>query len=154
MDSVKVKPDWSLIIDRVHPDDRASLLRRKKMESTQTEWAESEADFRIVVADGKIKHLHSIAHPVMDASGQIIEVIGTVMDVTERKRAAGLRDGESRILEMIARDAPLQEILENLVRVVEAQFAGLLSSILLLYDDGQHVSQHPPPTPPKPYIHP
>src|SRR6266849_4574176 len=81
-DPVKVKPAWSLILDRVHPDDRASLEQRKKMESTQTEWAESEADFRIVVSDGKIKHLHSIAHPVMDASRQIIEVIGTVMDVT------------------------------------------------------------------------
>src|SRR6266436_5632272 len=152
IDPVKVKPAWSLILDRVHPDDRASLLRRKKMESTQTEWAESEADFRIVVADGKIKHLHSIAHPVMDASGQIIEVIGTVMDVTERKRAEGLRDGESRILEMIARDAPLQKILENLVRVVEAQFGGLLCSILLLDEDGQHVRHAAAPSLPKPYI--
>jgi PAS domain S-box-containing protein len=73
IDPVKVKPAWSLILDRVHPDDRASLEQRKKMESTQTEWAESEADFRIVVPDGKIKHLHSIAHPVMDASGQILK---------------------------------------------------------------------------------
>src|SRR6266851_5753871 len=151
IDPVKLKPAWHLILDRVHPDDRASLLRRKKMESTQTEWAESEADFRIVVADGKIKHLHSIAHPVMDASGQIIEVIGTVMDVTERKRAAGLRDGESRILEMIARDASLQEILENLVRVIEAQFAGLLCSVLLLDEDGQHARHGAAPSLPKDY---
>jgi signal transduction histidine kinase len=40
---------------------------------------------------------------------------------------------------MIARDAPLEEILENLVGVVEAQFAGLLCSALLLDEDGQHV---------------
>jgi PAS domain S-box-containing protein len=100
IDAVKEKPGWSLILDRVHPDDRASLLQRKKMESTQTEWAESEADFRIVVPDGKIKHLHSIAHPVMDASGQIIEVIGTVMDVTERKRVEdSLRRSESHLAE-------------------------------------------------------
>src|SRR5882672_9092067 len=100
VDPVKLKPAWSLILDRVHPDDRASLELRKKMESTQTEWAESEADFRIVVSDGKIKHLHSIAHPVMDASGQIIEVIGTVMDVTERKRVEdSLRRSESHLAE-------------------------------------------------------
>jgi PAS domain S-box-containing protein len=100
IDPVKLKPAWSLILDSVHPDDRASLERRKKMESTQTEWAESEFDFRIVVSDGKIKHLHSIAHPVMDASGQIIEVIGTVMDVTERKRAEdSLRRSESHLAE-------------------------------------------------------
>jgi PAS domain S-box-containing protein len=100
IDPVKLKPAWSLILDSVHPDDRASLEQRKKMESTQTEWAESEFDFRIVVSDGKIKHLHSIAHPVMHASGQIIEVIGTVMDVTERKRVEdSLRRSESHLAE-------------------------------------------------------
>src|ERR1039458_3476578 len=60
------------------------------------------------------------------------------MDITESKQAETLRIGENRILEMIARDAPLEEILENLVRVVEAQFAGLLCSVLLLDEDGQH----------------
>jgi PAS domain S-box-containing protein len=100
IDPVKLKPAWSLILDRVHPDDRVTLEQRKKMESTQTEWAESEADFRIVVQDGKIKHLHSIAHPVMDASGQVIQVIGTVMDVTERKRVEdSLRRSESHLAE-------------------------------------------------------
>jgi PAS domain S-box-containing protein len=70
------------------------------MESTQTKWAEAEADFRIIVPDGRIKHLHSISHPVMDASGQIIEVIGTVMDVTERKRVEdSLRRSESHLAE-------------------------------------------------------
>jgi len=99
-DPVKVKPAWSLILDRVHPDDRASLEQRKKMEFTQTGWADSEADLRIVVPGGKIKHLHTIAHPVMDASGQIIELIGTTMDVTERKQVEdSLRRSECHLAE-------------------------------------------------------
>ncbi len=99
VDPVKL-PAWSLILDRVHPDDRASLEQRKTLESTQTKWAESEGDFRIVVPGGKIKHLHSIAHPVMDDSGQISEVIGTVVDVTERKRIEdSLRRSESHLAE-------------------------------------------------------
>src|SRR6266852_1983617 len=52
---------------------------------------------------------------------------------------------------MIAHDAPLEEILEKLVRVVEAQFAGLLSSVLLLDEDGQHVRHGAAPSLPKPY---
>src|SRR5712664_2452068 len=48
---------------------------------------DSEGDFRIVFPDGKIKHLHSIAHPVMNEAGEIIEVVGTTMDITERKLA-------------------------------------------------------------------
>jgi len=100
IDPAKVKPDWPLTIDRVHPDDRASLEQRMKMESTQRDWAESVADFRIVVPDGRIKHLHYIAHPVKDASGQIIEVVGTTMDVTERKRAEdSLRRSENHLAE-------------------------------------------------------
>src|SRR6266478_7396565 len=96
----KLKPAWSLIRDRVHPDDRASLDQRKKMEFTQMGWTDSEADLRIVVSDGRIKHLHTIAHPVMDASGQIVQVIGTTMDVTERKRVEdSLRRSESHLAE-------------------------------------------------------
>jgi PAS domain S-box-containing protein len=99
-DPVKVEPAWPLIFDRVHPDDRASLEQRRRMESTQTKWAESEGDFRIVVPGGRIKHLHSIAHPIMDDSGQISEVIGTVMDVTERKRVEdSLRRSERHLAE-------------------------------------------------------
>src|SRR5258708_4801266 len=65
IDPVKMKPTWSVILDSVHPDDRAGLERRKKIES--------EFDFRIVVSDWKIKNLHSISHPVMDGSGQVIQ---------------------------------------------------------------------------------
>jgi PAS domain S-box-containing protein len=79
-------PTWDFL-ERVHPEDRPQLERRKKMESTQKEWADSEADFRIVLADGTIRHLHSIGHPLRDGSGEVIEVVGTVIDVTERKRA-------------------------------------------------------------------
>jgi signal transduction histidine kinase len=52
---------------------------------------------------------------------------------------------------MIARDAPLEEILENLVRVMEAQFIGMLCSVLLLDEDGQHVRHGAAPSIPKPY---
>jgi len=107
--------------------------------------------FRIVLPDGTIKHLHSIAHPLMDESGEITEIVGTLMDVTRRKRGEALRDGESHILEMIARDAPLEETLESLVRVLEAQFAGLLCSVLLLDEDGQHVRHGAAPSLPEAY---
>jgi PAS domain S-box-containing protein len=83
----EMTPTWDFLLERVHPEDRSNLERRKQMESTQKEWADSEIDFRIVRPDGTIKHLHSIAHPVMDQSGEISEVVGTVIDVTERKSA-------------------------------------------------------------------
>jgi PAS domain S-box-containing protein len=149
-DFEKMKPTWSDILERVHPEDRQAIMQKAKLETTLRE--DSEFDWRIVLPDGRIKHLHSIAHPVMDVSGEVTEIVGTLMDVTESVRAEALRDGESRILEMIASDAPLEDILEKLVRVVESQFAGLLCSVLLLDEDGQHVRHGAAPTLPKSYI--
>ncbi len=148
-DSEKGMPTWSDILERVHPEDREAIVQKAQMETTLTE--DSEFDWRIVLPDGRIKHLHSIAHPVMEESGEISEIVGTLMDVTERKQAEALRDGEIRILEMIARDAPLEEILEKLVGVVEGRFDGLLCSVLLLDEDGQHVRHGAAPSLPKPY---
>ncbi|HEV7552450.1 MAG TPA: ATP-binding protein, partial [Candidatus Angelobacter sp.] len=85
-----------------------------------------------------------------DESGNF-EFVGAVTDITARKRGEALRDGESRILEMIARDAPPEEILERLVRVVEAHFAGLLCSILLLDEDEQHARHGAAPSLPEAY---
>jgi len=83
-DPDKVTPSWSYILGRVHPEDREGVERRAKLESTQKGAEVSEGDFRITFPDGRIKRLHSIAHPVVNQSGEITEVVGTTMDVTEQ----------------------------------------------------------------------
>jgi transcriptional regulator with GAF, ATPase, and Fis domain/PAS domain-containing protein len=82
-----VEPTWAKIFDRVHPEDRSAMEARAALESTRTENMDSEADYRIVLSDGRIKYLHSIAHPVIDERGDIVEVVGTTMDVTEQWKA-------------------------------------------------------------------
>jgi PAS domain S-box-containing protein len=86
-DPGKIKPTLPLFLDRVHPEDRLSVEQRAKTESTHKERVDSESDFRIVLPDGRIKHLHAIAHPVVNESGEITEVVGTTMDVTEQHEA-------------------------------------------------------------------
>jgi PAS domain S-box-containing protein len=86
-DPEKIKPSWSYILERVHPEDRQGVEQRAKTESTQKGGVDSEGDFRIVLPDGRVKHLHSIAHPVMNELGEITEVVGTTMDVTEQYEA-------------------------------------------------------------------
>jgi transcriptional regulator with GAF, ATPase, and Fis domain len=83
----KMGPTWPQFLARVHPEDRPQIEQKAKMETTQKDWLDSQSDFRIVLPDGKIKRLHTIAHPVMDESGEITEVVGTVMDVTEQWNA-------------------------------------------------------------------
>jgi PAS domain S-box-containing protein len=83
----EIGPTWQQFLERVHPEDRPRIEESAKMEATEREWADSQNDFRIVLPDGTTKHLHSVAHPVMDKSGEITEVVGTVMDVTEQWKA-------------------------------------------------------------------
>src|SRR6202790_125230 len=130
-------PRVETFYQRIHTDDQRRTLER--LERAAREKEAFEFDYRIVHLGGDVRDIHTVGHPIFSPSGELIEFVGTVIDVTERKRAEALRDGESRILEMIARDARLEEILEKLVRVVEAQFTGLLCSVLLLDEDGQHV---------------
>jgi PAS domain S-box-containing protein len=143
-------PQIETFFERVHPDDIAKKV--ELMATAAREKTGFDFDYRIVHPGGEIRDIHTIGHPVFNPSGDLVEYVGTVIDVTERKRAEALRDGESRILEMIARDAPLEEILEKLVRVVEAQFASLLCSVLLLDEDGQHVRHGAAPSLPQAYI--
>ncbi|HZV89836.1 MAG TPA: sigma 54-interacting transcriptional regulator [Candidatus Binatus sp.] len=86
-DPGKMKATLSRFLDRVHPEDRPMVEQRAKMESTQKDRVDSGSDYRIVLADGSIKHLHSIAHAVLNQSGEIIQVVGTTMDVTEQHEA-------------------------------------------------------------------
>jgi len=78
---------WPQFLERVHPEDRPQIEQRARMEASGKEWLDSQIDFRIVLPDGTIKHLQSVAHPVRDDSGEITEVVGTVMDVTEQWKA-------------------------------------------------------------------
>jgi PAS domain S-box-containing protein len=130
-------PSWDERMQRMHPEDQA--LWQATIDRAIAEKSDYEVEFRILLPSGVVRYIHTVGHPVVNASGDLVEFVGSSIDVTERKRAEALRDGESRILEMIARDARLEEILDRLVRVVEAQFAGLLCSVLLLDEDGQHV---------------
>src|SRR5260221_960792 len=86
-DPAKVKPTISRFLEMVHSEDRPQVERRAIVESTQKDIGDSEGDFRIVLPNGAIKHLHSIAHPVVNESGEITEVVGTTMDVTEQYAA-------------------------------------------------------------------
>src|SRR5882724_3919544 len=62
------------------------------------------------------------------------------------------RGEQERVKEMIAADAPLSEILSNLVLMIEAQSPEMLCSILLLSDDGNHVQHAVAPSLPENYV--
>src|SRR5436190_20893549 len=71
---------------------------------------------------------------------------------TEKEDDEQFRGEQQRIEEMIAADAPLNEILSNLVLMIEAQSPEMICSILLLSDDGNHVKHAVAPSLPENYV--
>jgi len=63
-----------------------------------------------------------------------------------------LQEGQEKVREMIAANAPLGEILETLVLMIEAQSPDMLCSVLLLSDDGNHIRHGAAPHLPEQYV--
>jgi hypothetical protein len=68
------------------------------------------------------------------------------------QKEEAFRMGQSRVLEMIAANAPLGEILKRLVLLIEAQSPDMLCSVLLLSDDGNHIRTGAAPSLPEEYV--
>jgi len=70
---------------RVHPEDlqRFDETRQRGIR----EKTGAEVDFRIVLPDGSIKHVHCLSHPFLNPAGEVVELVGTNMDVTEQYQA-------------------------------------------------------------------
>jgi len=73
-------------------------------------------------------------------------------EIARRRRPTGLRAGESAVLEMIARGAPLADVLDRLMRLNESQSLGLLASILLLDPDGKRLRHGAAPSLPAAFV--
>ena len=84
-DPEEKKTTREMIREHVHPGDRARL--EEVASKARREKTGYEADFRIVLPDGTIRHCHNVGYPVFDGSGALVEYVGTTLDVTERKRA-------------------------------------------------------------------
>jgi PAS domain S-box-containing protein len=83
-------PSFKELIQRIHPEDRAPAMQ--EFESSSRAGTDLDAHFRIVHPDGTTKYVYGTLHPVFNASGGVGELVGTVMDVTERKRAEEERE--------------------------------------------------------------
>ena len=78
-------PRFEEFFQKIHPDDQAGT--RERFEKAIHDKADFEMDYRIVHPDKGVRDIHVVSHAVLDRSGDLREFVGTVMDITERKRA-------------------------------------------------------------------
>ncbi len=92
-----VKPTIDSVVQRVHPEDRADF--KEVIDRAFAGATDFEHAYRLLLPDGRVKHVHAIAHVLQDASGNR-EFVGAVTDITERKAAEeALRSSEAYLAE-------------------------------------------------------
>lgn len=79
-----VSPTLEMILQRVHPEDRARV--QQVIDHASGGLADFDTQYRLLMPSGAIKHLHVLAHAVKDGSGNV-EFVGAVTDVTEQHTA-------------------------------------------------------------------
>ncbi len=77
-------PTYDEILTYVHPDDRDAFDKASQRGRHKAEMA---LDFRIVMADGTVRHVQSRRLPALNKTEPPVEIVGTLVDVTERTHA-------------------------------------------------------------------
>src|SRR5262249_35605073 len=101
----------------IHPDDLGKLTDTWSGPLACAEPGEAEARLRRF--DGAYRWFLFRAVPVRDEQGMVVRWYGTNTDIEDLKRAEALLAGENRLLEMMANEGALANILEALCRLIE-----------------------------------
>jgi PAS domain S-box-containing protein len=96
---------WKKRWERIHPGDREKW--RTTIEKAFKEKSDWEIEGRLVLLDGSIKYVHAKAHPVVGPSGDVEQFIGSITDITERKRAEEIIRRQEMELRQVLDFSPL-----------------------------------------------
>jgi len=97
------RPAVEAILKRVHPDDKAMV--QGQIASATSQGKDCNLEYRLLLPDDSVKHVHVVAHAVKDKAGNL-EFVGAVTDITERKAAEERVRGQEAELKQMLDFAP------------------------------------------------
>ena len=114
-------PSGAAFESYIHPEDKESFLRQRQQMLDEKHVALIE--HRIILPDGQIRHVQERTQVKLDDTGNVMRVIGTVQDITERREMEIIIVGKQQALEatvqqLVSSHNMLQSIIETIpVRV-------------------------------------
>jgi PAS domain S-box-containing protein len=119
-------PTWEQRLQRIHPEDRARWC--EAIDHAVDRKSDYDVEFRTLLPGGTVKYVHSVGHPVFDASGDLVKFVGSSTDITERKRAEeSLRQAQSD-LARINRVTTMGELTASLAHEVNQPIAAAVTN--------------------------
>ena len=116
-----VKPTFEVVLERVHPDDRAFVLQT--LGESTTQWMGFDVEYRLLMPDSRVKFVHASGQAV---GSDTLEIVGAVRDITERTRAEeALRQAQSDLAH-INRVTTMGELAASLAHEVNQPISGVL----------------------------
>src|SRR6267378_1702103 len=119
-------PSREAFRQRIHREDSDKVV--ETYDRAVGERTDFEMDYRIVLPDGTIKYLHAIGHPVFNAAGNLVEYIGSNVDVTERKRAEDALQKAQAELAHVARVATLGEMTASISHEINQPLGAMVNN--------------------------
>jgi PAS domain S-box-containing protein len=122
-------PTWEKRLDLVHPDDR--LAWQNTIERAIVEKIDYDVTFRIVLPGGMVKWIRTVGHPVLTATGDLAQFLGSSTDITDHKRAEQehekLRELEADLAH-INRVSMMGEMAASLAHEIKQPIAAAMTS--------------------------
>jgi diguanylate cyclase (GGDEF)-like protein len=163
---MELSPDTRMLTSRefeamVHPDDVRSL--QAAVETANGDGNIAQNEFRLMLPSGDVRWVRS--HWRSDAGdGSQIQAIGAMIDITEEmnmlmqaqeagaaaedsarvaRQAERLEQDRKTILEMVAKDQPLDQIVATMATAVSSHLPGSLCSIRIELTNASRISVYP-----------
>lgn len=127
-DPSSTPPTRENFLGRVHPDDRATI---EAIEAELYQGNDAEYNYRVILPDGSMKYIASVAHPIRNEARRVVEFVGTVMDVTERKRAEEERERLRQVqadLAHLSRVTTMGELTASLAHEIKQPIAAAVTN--------------------------
>lgn len=128
-------------LGRVHPDDLTTIQSRSAQ--AMQDGLPFRLEARIVDDAGVIRTLHNQVEVRVDAQGRATGMVGSCLDISARKLEEMVERDRRLILEQVARDEPLAQVLGSVVGMLETQLSGSRCSVRLLREGRLHLGSAP-----------
>jgi PAS domain S-box-containing protein len=121
-------PRYEEFFQTIHPDDRTRVA--EVIERAVREKEEFEFDYRLIHPGGEIRDARSFGHPMLNPFGDLIEYVGSIIDVTDRRQAEKererLREAQSDLAH-VSRMTTMGELTASLAHEVNQPIAAAVT---------------------------